>query len=159
MDGTTAATIPIRDVNGRMQAADPASGATDKTLTTANWVSQTGSGRPNNLIHESGDEDVNGIKTNTYNASTSSAGALNPKGYVTKMRNLDTSTVLASGNRYFFMPMVIDANDKIIAGIRIQVASSSGGRLIFTLATTGTDGNLSLKQLGVFNQSTNTWDP
>ena len=159
VDGTAANSIGIRDANGRMQAADPASGATDKTLVTANWVSQTGSGRPNNLIHESGDEDVNGIKTNTYNASTSSAGALNPKGYVTKMGNLDTSTVLASGNRYFFMPMVIDANDKIIAGIRIQVASSSGGRLIFTLATTGTDGNLSFKQLGVFNQSTNTWDP
>ena len=62
MDGTTAATIPIRDVNGRMQAADPASGATDKTLVTANWVSQTGSGRPNNLIHDSGNENVGGNK-------------------------------------------------------------------------------------------------
>ena len=56
MDGTTAATIPIRDVNGRMQAADPASGATDKTLVTANWVSQSGSGSPNNLVHTNGNE-------------------------------------------------------------------------------------------------------
>ena len=62
IDGTASNTIPIRDGNGRMQAADPASGATDKTLVTANWVSQTGSGRPNNLLHDGGDEDVNGHK-------------------------------------------------------------------------------------------------
>lgn len=63
VDGTTADTMPIRDSAGRMQAADPAAGATDKTLTTANWISQTGSGKPNNLIHDSGNEDVNGTKT------------------------------------------------------------------------------------------------
>ena len=39
-----------------MQAADPAAGATDKTLVTANWVSQTGDGAPNNLIHKTGNE-------------------------------------------------------------------------------------------------------
>ena len=60
MDGTTAATIPIRDANGRMQAADPASGATDKTLVTANWISQTGDNGPNNLIHKFGNETKNG---------------------------------------------------------------------------------------------------
>ena len=65
IDGTTSNTIPIRDGNGRMQAADPASGATDKTLVTANWVSQTGPGRPNNLIHNNGNETINGIKTYT----------------------------------------------------------------------------------------------
>lgn len=58
----TAATIPIRDSDGRMQAADPASGATDKTLVTANWVSQTGTGAPNNLMHINGDEVVDGSK-------------------------------------------------------------------------------------------------
>ena len=63
MDGTTAATIPIRDANGRMQAADPASGATDKTLVTANWVSQTGDSGPNNLIHKTGNETKFGIFT------------------------------------------------------------------------------------------------
>ena len=60
MDGTTAATIPIRDANGRMQAADPASGATDKTLVTANWVSQTGDAGPNNLLHKAGNETKSG---------------------------------------------------------------------------------------------------
>ena len=45
-----------RDAQGRAFAADPATGATDKTLVTANWVSQTGDGGPNNLIHKNGDE-------------------------------------------------------------------------------------------------------
>ena len=71
MDGTTAATIPIRDANGRMQAADPASGATDKTLVTANWVSQTGVGAPNNLLHTTGNERGTGEK---YIAVTYSHG-------------------------------------------------------------------------------------
>lgn len=59
----TAATIPIRDSDGRMQAADPASGATDKTLVTANWVSQTGDSAPNNLVHKTGNETKSGIFT------------------------------------------------------------------------------------------------
>ena len=45
-----------RDAQGRAFAADPAAGATDKTLVTANWVSQTGVSAPNNLIHKTGDE-------------------------------------------------------------------------------------------------------
>ena len=65
VDGTTADTIPIRDANGRMQAADPASGATDKTLVTANWVSQTGDSAPNNLLHRSGAETKTGKLTTT----------------------------------------------------------------------------------------------
>ena len=51
-----------RDAQGRALAADPESGATDKTLVTANWVGQTGAGRPNNLIHEYGEEYVYGPK-------------------------------------------------------------------------------------------------
>ena len=62
VDGTTADSIAIRDANGRLRAADPASGATDKTLTTANWVSQTGDSAPNNLLHRSGNENFKGIK-------------------------------------------------------------------------------------------------
>lgn len=45
-----------RDTQGRAFAADPESGATDKTLVTANWVSQTGDSGPNNLIHKTGNE-------------------------------------------------------------------------------------------------------
>ena len=56
VNGIDANSIGLRDGNGRMQAADPAAGATDKTLVTANWVSQTGDDAPNNLIHRSGVE-------------------------------------------------------------------------------------------------------
>lgn len=66
----TAATIPIRDGDGRMQAADPASGATDKTLVTANWVSQTGDSSPNNLMHRTGAETVAGLKDFTDSIDT-----------------------------------------------------------------------------------------
>ena len=61
VDGTTADSIAIRDANGRLQAADPASGATDKTLVTANWVSQTGISSPNNLAHKNGSETIAAI--------------------------------------------------------------------------------------------------
>lgn len=56
VNATDANSIGLRDTNGRMQAADPAAGATDKTLVTANWVSQTGDSAPNNLIHRNGNE-------------------------------------------------------------------------------------------------------
>lgn len=60
INGVDANSIGLRDANGRMQAADPAASATDKTLVTANWVSQTGDSAPNNLIHRSGNETKNG---------------------------------------------------------------------------------------------------
>lgn len=50
-----------RDAQGRAFAADPAAGATDKTLVTANWVSQSGDSAPNNLIHKNGNETKNGV--------------------------------------------------------------------------------------------------
>ena len=65
VDGTTADSIAIRDANGRLQAADPASGATDKTLVTANWISQTGNSAPNNVLHRTGNETFSGTKTAT----------------------------------------------------------------------------------------------
>ena len=65
VNGIDANSIGLRDGNGRMQAADPAAGATDKTLVTANWVSQTGDASPNNLIHKNGDETKNGKLTLT----------------------------------------------------------------------------------------------
>ena len=62
VDGVDADSIAIRDANGRLQAADPASGATDKTLVTSNWISQTGNNAPNNLLHRSGNEAFTGNK-------------------------------------------------------------------------------------------------
>ena len=54
-----------RDTQGRAFAADPAAGATDKALVTANWASQTGDGAPNNLVHTNGNEKIGGIKNFT----------------------------------------------------------------------------------------------
>lgn len=62
VNGIDANSIGLRDGNGRMQAADPAAGATDKTLVTANWVSQTGEGKPNNVVHDGGNETIYGTK-------------------------------------------------------------------------------------------------
>ena len=54
----TAATIPIRDSAGKLFGADPTNGATDKTLTTANWISQSGDSAPNNIMHRNGAETI-----------------------------------------------------------------------------------------------------
>ena len=77
VDETTANSIGLRDANGRMKAADPASGATDKTLVTANWVSQTGDSAPNNLLHKSANEKFNGMKTGTVGLNIASITSTN----------------------------------------------------------------------------------
>lgn len=48
--------VNVQTIQGTLKANDPASGATDKTLVTANWISQTGNSSPNNLIHKTGNE-------------------------------------------------------------------------------------------------------
>ena len=74
--GTDANSIGLRDADGRMHGADPASGATDKTLVTANWVSQTGESKPNNIMHTVGNDRFRGYfqQTGFSNSATSSQG-------------------------------------------------------------------------------------
>lgn len=123
LDGTTAATIPIRDANGRLQAADPASGATDKTLVTANWVSQTGTGRPNNLIHDSGNENITGMKNFTIPIQrTFSGGGQNV-----------LSLINASGNEYIYR--IYDSNNKDRGYINHQciISGDMATRLLFVV--------------------------
>lgn len=48
--------VNVQTIQGTLKANDPNSGATDKTLVTANWVSQTGDASPNNLVHKTGNE-------------------------------------------------------------------------------------------------------
>ena len=78
--GTDANSIGLRDANGRMYGADPASGATDRSLTTANWISQTGAGKPNNLLHDTGNENFSGAKNGTisFNIASILSGSLDP---------------------------------------------------------------------------------
>ena len=109
MDGITAATIPIRDANGRMKAADPASGATDKTLVTANWVSQSGDSAPNNLMHRNGNETKTGnitvataypryvFKITNYNSTTPPGVSLDDRGNI---RWLDMNDVEIGSIRF-----------------------------------------------------------
>ena len=99
VDGTAANSIGIRDANGRLQAADPASGATDKTLVTANWASQTGAG-VNNLMHKNARETVDGRKD-----------FISFIGPVIMANNMNVSTTPANN---LFKPFVVmrDVNDR-----------------------------------------------
>ena len=63
-EGVTNGSIMRRSTTtGRAQAADPDAGATNQTLATTNWVSQTGDSSPNNLIHKTGNESFTGTKS------------------------------------------------------------------------------------------------
>ena len=54
--------VSEQTVEGKLKANDPSAGATDKTLVTANWISQSGEGAPNNLMHLNGIEKVTSLK-------------------------------------------------------------------------------------------------
>lgn len=87
INGVDTNSIGLRDANGRMQAADPAAGATDKTLVTANWISQTGEGRPNNVLHNNGSETKSGrltMKTDRIDFAWPGIDMLNPTNYSTR---------------------------------------------------------------------------
>ena len=118
-------TIAKRNGSGRLVAADPANGATDKSLTTANWISQTGSGKPNNLVHDTGDETIDGIKgfLKFYRIGAIQAGhALS----WTKLFNINSN--------YSVWLDVIGNNSKL------EVMCKSNGCFVFQLnATSGRD--------------------
>ena len=57
--------VSEQTIVGKLKANDPANGATDKTLVTANWISQSGVNAPNNIIHTIGNEIKNGTLTLT----------------------------------------------------------------------------------------------
>lgn len=60
---TTGSTLMSRDANGRTNVANPPSGDTGTYVPNTNWISQTGDSSPNNLVHRTGNETINGIKT------------------------------------------------------------------------------------------------
>ena len=108
------------------------------------------------MIRTTGNFTRSGDITQPINASASAAGAV-PVGYLLKAQNIDTSQPLTSGNKYAFMPALVDANGKIILGFRVQVASSGGGHILVSMATTATNGTVVMKTLGDFNQATGVW--
>ena len=92
-----------RDAQGRAFAADPASGAVDQTLVTANWVSQTGAGAPNNLAHTNADENIAGIKNFTGNRLRITA----PIPYI---EAFGTSYIAGTPNQYEWFFQIRDVN-------------------------------------------------
>ena len=84
-----------RDAQGRAFAADPESGATDKTLVTANWVSQTGDSAPNNVAHRNGDETISGVKTfsDRINGTIQLSNVVGKYGYEGWYKALDLGAV------------------------------------------------------------------
>lgn len=108
------------------------------------------------MVRIANDQDITGNKTAQGQAASSSAATV-PFGFIQKVTNYDVTQILSTGNRYMFGPTLLDQNGKIVMGFRVQVASSGSGRLIFTLVTTKTDGNLAFKTLGEYNQATDTW--
>ena len=145
-NGTTADTIPIKDSNGRMQAANPASGATDNTLITANWISQTGNTAPNNVVHRTANEDIDGIKTFKniiYRQCTGSGQS------TLRINN-------SSGNHY--LSSLYDSNNKLRHQINTQavITGDLATRTVFamqtpdydTVAQTGYRAELTLELVG-----------
>lgn len=69
-ENTNTDIIPIQasvDVDGTtvLKGVDPPSGDTSQKLVTTNWISQTGDSSPNNVVHRSGNETIQGQKTFT----------------------------------------------------------------------------------------------
>ena len=121
-----------RDAQGRAFAADPAAGATDKTLVTANWVSQTGTGRPNNLLHANGTEII-------YGTQIHQSALL---GNTVQLRTIDMDvTAPGSSNRYSNAILWMDEND--VGLCKLWVRQRPDGRIA----------------LGIdIKKSDNTWD-
>ena len=95
-------TIAKRNGSGRLVAADAASGATDKTLVNANWVSQTGAGAPNNLLHTNGNETKSGTLELTD-------GLINPTQIIGKF-NTQSSTDASSSMWHKFYSWTAASN-------------------------------------------------
>ena len=136
VDGTTADSIAIRDANGRLQAADPASGATDKTVVTSNWVSQTGDSGPNNILHRTGNE-------------TKTAGqlkiAMPNYGYGLAVIDSGLDITNIQSQRVHTLPF-LDRNSIGIANLRYVVQTN--GSVLVQLEIRKTDGTYKSINLG-----------
>ena len=149
INGTDANSIGLRDGNGRMRAADPAAGATDKTLVTANWVSQTGDDAPNNLIHRSGNETRSGNLTSVslfpFNSKASNPEFLQ-NGIPTKntvqtfinrvldYNNNETCRIyerhFSNGTKYVELYLSVGGSDQILYHPFIRVELTNDNKLV-----------------------------
>lgn len=117
VNGIDANSIGLRDANGRMQAADPAAGATDKTLVTANWVSQTGDSAPNNLIHKRGVEII--LDTKIIKSSNNSGV------FKLQRAGVDINETPTAAQNITFLPMQ-DTNGVNLITLIVQRRTDNG---------------------------------
>ena len=124
--------VSVQTIQGTLKANDPTSGATDKTLVTANWVSQPGEGRPNNLLHSNGTEVIYGIQIHQ--------SAL--LGNTIQLRTVDMDvTAPGKSNRYSNAILWMDENN--VGLCKLWVRQRPDGRIA----------------LGIdIKKSDNTWD-
>lgn len=124
--------VNVQTIQGTLKANDPTSGATDKTLVTANWVSQTGDGAPNNLIHSNGTEVIYGTKIHQ-------SGLL---GNTIQLRTVDFDvTAPGNSNKYSNSIMWVDKNN--IGICKLWIRQRPDGRIALGLD---------------IKKSDNTWD-
>ena len=147
VNGIDANSIGLRDANGRMQAADPAAGATDKTLVTANWVSQTGDDGPNNLIHRNGNETKNGVFSVNYPITGTAAikiteysSALTIGMYRLVFKILKTSVLTYFRDTIIFVEIGRESPDKGLTYIIVSIhAGNANGLNVFNVGRTNSD--------------------
>ena len=137
--------VNVQTIQGTLKANDPANGATDKTLVTANWVSQTGNSAPNNLIHKTGNE----IKTGSFTANLFVTNGNNgmivksnldldsPPNVQKQVQLLKVEEADSTANVMFLQ--LIDGADGV-RSVRLNVYSSNGTRVILQLMTIQADG-------------------
>ena len=135
-------TLGLRDASGKLFAADPASGATDTSLVTANWVSQTGDSAPNNLVHRSGNETVTGIKT--FEKNVVARGSSNTLAYVVKRTDIDAANPV--DNKYTDLVFARDTNDTNLGWLQVQTFAD--GHVRMRLILRNSDGTLKYITLG-----------
>ena len=111
-----------RDAQGRAFAADPATGATDKTLVTANWVSQTGDSAPNNVAHRNGSETIDGDKRFTRLLIGRGTGQ-----YYTNfwLQNMSIDRSVYDGTRKEIQISFRDMNGQVLGGLMLVRKTAS----------------------------------
>lgn len=140
----TTAEGQIVTIQGRVTALETADGQNVKINSVNDYA-----------VGLTGNQVMSGNKINEIVVSTS-ASATTPRGLMNKC-NIDPLTPLDSGNRYVYVPLLIGENNTLLLGIRMQVASSSGGRFVFSLVTTGLDGNIKLSPLIQYSRTNDAW--
>lgn len=128
VNGTDANSIGLRDANGRMQAADPAAGATDKTLVTANWVSQTGDDAPNNLAHRNGNETWRGEKI-----------FISDPTFMNTIRSKTAYAREEAAGKSKFILSIFDLNGILLGGLTIKTGADGKSHIgVYVYDTDGT---------------------